>query len=599
MLLVYISGNAQGVGVWTTQATGFTPPSSGTTNIAIVDSNIVWVSGTDYFNVNLRQDYSRTIDGGAHWQAGLTPAAFHWSYAMMTASSATSAWAVFFDQTAVPIGLGLVYHTTDGGANWVQQGANLIYSYPGQSFPDIIHFWDDNNGVIVGDPANGEYEIYTTIDGGTNWVPVPAVDIPDPITADEAAWTTHISTFGNNIWFDTNHGRVYHSSDRGFHWTVAETNLFIPIPSEIQVCFYSATSGIARYYDRTLFTSDIVETSDGGVTWSSTFNPGGFFYGFDVRHVPGTDSMLVSTGAVAGFSGSSYSKDGGHNWITIDQEIPHTALNILDSLTMWTGGRSTNSTSGGISKFVIYPTVACSDPTVSAGTSSASDSVVCGSGAGFDSVTFTSTGVYSPVIGKYSGVSWVITKGDISGSLDPLHEPGFVAGLNLTFPAATTDTRIFVNDQSLIEGLNNAWGIYYWTPIVYGNATAVTIPPNFLVDLALDPACTHVGTSVPVLVNDPTLICGDVVSEIYSKQLNVKAFIKDQSTLDVLINSTTGGKALIQITDPAGRLIKSENVLITNGSNHEMINVENLATGTYILKTEINGNRTSNKIVKY
>ena len=281
--------------------------------------------------------------------------------------------------------------------------------------------------------------------------------------------------------------------------------MFIPIPGTINICFSSTTHGIARRYNDATFNSDIVETNDGGATWSSTFNPVGSFFGADVKHVPGTNSMLVSTGVSisTGFTGSSYSTDGGHHWKTIDTGTQRNALGIADSLTMWSGGFTTNSTSNGIFKFEIFGGVACSDPAVSAGISSADDTIVCGS----DSVTFTSTGVVSPVIGSYSGFSWIISRADISGSLDPLNESSFLTTYRVTFPAPATNSILFINDRGFINGINYPFGIYYWTPVVFGNATPVSMPVMFLIDLTLDLGCVHTGKSIPVFVANPNQPC--------------------------------------------------------------------------------------------
>ena len=170
----------------------------------------------------------------------------------------------------------------------------------------------------------------------------------------------------------------------------------------------------------------------------------------------------------------------------------------------------------------------------------------------------------------------------------------------VTFPASETDIRQYVNDGSVIDGVNNPYGIYYWTPVVYGNATLLNNPVQFLQDLTLDANCTYTGTSIPILVDDPNnLNCPNSVSEIKASQLTVSSSIKDRNTLDVRINSASFGKLSIQITDITGRLVVNQNSYVSKGSNHESINVENLASGTYILKANVNGNNATTKVVKY
>ena len=40
------------------------------------------------------------------------------------------------------------------------------------AFPNVVYFWDENIGFAQGDPVDGEYELYTTVDGGENWIEV-------------------------------------------------------------------------------------------------------------------------------------------------------------------------------------------------------------------------------------------------------------------------------------------------------------------------------------------------------------------------------------------------------------------------------------------
>ena len=53
----------------------------------------------------------------------------------------------------------------DNGKNW-----KIVYqnSYP-DGFLDSIEFWDKKNGIAIGDPINGKFDILLTIDGGNSW----------------------------------------------------------------------------------------------------------------------------------------------------------------------------------------------------------------------------------------------------------------------------------------------------------------------------------------------------------------------------------------------------------------------------------------------
>ncbi len=594
ILLASASAFAQ-TGAWISQATGFTPVSSGVRNVSVVDVNTVWISSYDGSGgAANRQDFSMTTDGGVTWNAGSTPAPVSYDWSMIDGLNSTTAWAVFYN--AVAGSGGGIWRTTDGGATWAQQGLGSIFN--ASSFPDVVHFWNEAEGFAMGDPNPAtQFEIYTTLDSGNTWTRTPAGNIPAAL-AGEFGIVGHYSVIGDTAWFDTNKGRVYRSVDKGLNWTVSATGLVVPTNGAIDHCFTDNMNGIARLYTATTGISTAYSTADGGDTWTS-FTPLGNLWGSDIKAVPGVAGMMVSTGADAtnGFTGSSYSLDNGLNWLDIEIGTQRTALGIADSLTMWTGGFTTSTTAGGIYKYTIIPVVNCTDPAINPGTSSANTPFVCQG----DTVRLTSTGLYSPTVGDYKGEGWVLTSGDISGSSDPLNEPSLIAYYTFSFPAPSVSNRIFINDGTLITGsVSLPYGTYYWTPVVFGNATAATIPPVFLGDLTLDPSCTYSGASVPVIVYSPTdPNCINGISEIQNAQISIFSNQKDASTLDVTLNALSQGKAIVTMFDLSGRIISTQVVYVSKGTNHELINVANLASGTYMIKAELNGTQAQTKVVKF
>jgi hypothetical protein len=304
--------------------------------------------------------------------------------------------------------------------------------------------------------------------------------------------------------------------------------------------------------------------------------------------------MLVSTGADAtnGFTGSSYSMDGGLNWTDIDIGVQRTALGIADSLTMWAGGFTTSPTADGIFKWTIVPTILCSDGSINPGTGTSTATALCEG----DTAIFTTTGVVAPTEGSNYGVSWLISSADITGSSDPLNDPNLVATYTFTQPAGSTSVRSFINDASLIT----TYGTYYWTPVVYGNASPAVTTPVFLGDLILDPACTYVGASIPVLLyapGDPN--CPTGVNDLANSQIALTSSQKDANTLDVQISSLNYGKVMLSVFDMTGRMVSSTSFNVTRGMNHQSIDATTLAAGTYVIKADFNGSKAQAKVVKY
>ncbi len=593
---------AQQQGVWISQATGFVPVSSGVRNVSVVDTNIVWVTSYDGSGVNLpRQDYSRTNDGGQTWHVGTIPTQANWDWSMLYALSDSTAWGVFFNTNFSHVGQ--VWKTTNAGQNWVQQGAGAIYTSATESFPNSINFWNDSNGCVIGDPLtiNGKkyFEIYTTSNGGTTWTLADTNNLR-AVNTNEANQITHVTTVGDTIWFDSNFGRVFRSVNRGLNWTVSNTNL-INFEGIIDIAFYNHLSGIARYYNDTLAQNTIVETSDGGSTWTS-FALNDTIFGGDLKAVPGVDSMLVSTGVsnrFNNFDGTSYSLNGGHNWTVVETKDQRGSLGIADSLTMWCGGFTSSSASGGIFKWTLIDVVTCNDVNVNSGTLTIDTTAICDG----DTATLSTIGIVAPTSGDFYGFGYAISTQDISGALDPNSAAGIIGSTRIVSPAISTNTLLQINDASFFGSATGPpYGVYYFTPVAFGNATAATTPPIlFLSDLSFDPNCTFTGTSVAIDIQDPGLPpCSPVgIKELYSKVLSISSSLRDRNTLDVKINTAKTGKVSVQILDITGRSIRTIESNVKEGSNHEYINVENLSQGTYLVKAEMNGIKSTTKVVKY
>jgi hypothetical protein len=602
LTILTLGSFAQQTGVWISQATGFVPVSSGVRNVSVVDTNIVWVSSYDGSGVNLpRQDYSRTNDGGQTWHVGTIPTQVNWDWSMLYALSDSTAWGVFFNSTFSHSGQ--IWKTTNAGQNWVQQGAGAIYTSTTESFPNDIHFWNDSVGCVIGDPLtiNGKqyFEIYTTTNGGTTWTLADTTNLR-ALNTNEANQITHVTTVGDTIWFDSNFGRVFRSVNRGLNWTVSNTNL-INFEGIIDIAFYNHLSGIARYYNDTLAQNTVVETSDGGSTWTS-FALNDTIFGGDLKAVPGVDSMLVSTGISPNFNnfwGTSYSLNGGHNWTVVETNNQRGNLGIADSLTMWCGGFTSSSASGGIFKWTIIDVVSCNDVNVNSGTLTIDTIAICDG----DTATLTTTGIFAPTNGAFFGFGYAISTSDISGSLDPNSELSIIGSTRIISPAVATNELLQINDASFFGSATGPpYGLYYFTPVAFGNATAATTPPiQFLSDVNFDPNCTFTGTSVAIDIQDPGLPpCSPVgIKELYSKVLSISSSLRDRNTLDVKINSAKTGKVTVQILDITGRSIRTIESNVKEGSSHEFINVENLSQGTYLVKAEMNGIKSTTKVVKY
>jgi len=333
---------------WVQQGLGWNLSSvEGVMNISIVSPQIVWVTASDGSGGGLAvQDFSRTTDGGTTWTPGIVNNAIGLSNSMITAINADTAWIAMY-KVSGSNSQG-VYKTTNGGTTWTRQ-ATAPFS-GSASFPDWIYFWDANNGIVLGDPINNEFEIYTTTNGGTQWTLLPSANIPTPLSG-ETGYTSDVSVVGDHIWFGTAKGRVYASSDRGQHWTVATPPNFSGKNS--YPAYKDSVNGLAIKFYTGADTLNLLDSSpDGGATYTAVSYHGSVLTG-DIKAVPGSVNTYVTTGWDGTNQGTTrmgvtYSFNGGNTWIT-DAIINGTGLTCsswLNDSTGWVGAFNSGTTDG-------------------------------------------------------------------------------------------------------------------------------------------------------------------------------------------------------------------------------------------------------------
>ena len=253
-------------GQWVQQATGFTAPSRGINYVSVVDENVVWAAAYDGSGTAAAiQEFTRTTNGGTTWTPGVINNATGLEMAMIFALNADTAFAPLYRSSGSnPQG---IYVTYDGGLTCTRQTTASVSA--SASFPQ----------TNIPAPLSGEWGILGFYDA-----------------------------VGDTIWWGTQKGRVFMSTDKGYNWSVAQT----PLNTYTTVVMASGMHGLAQDKGASS-TGTLYETVDGGTTWTLVPFTGNCFTN-DIAHVPGTASTFVTTGAATGFSGASYSYDGGYTW---------------------------------------------------------------------------------------------------------------------------------------------------------------------------------------------------------------------------------------------------------------------------------------------
>lgn len=253
LFVLLLSGIALPQG-WTLQSTLPTAPAIN--SIAVVDENVIWTACMGA-KVYLSED------GGLTWtlrNAGLSGDLYG-----ISATDNMNCW--------VGTVTGGIFRTTNGGTSWTQQ---ITVS---GSFIDGIKMWDNNNGVYYGDPtaAGQPYQLRYTTDGGTTWTLAPN----SPIAGSEFGVINAWDYLDQNTYWlgsanttpNATTAKIYYTTT-GFAgtWNSATINgtggaqgLYYQA-----VGFTDATHGLAGSNG-----SDLVKSTNGGVTWQPANIPPG------------------------------------------------------------------------------------------------------------------------------------------------------------------------------------------------------------------------------------------------------------------------------------------------------------------------------------
>ena len=213
----------------------------------------------------------------------------------------------------------------------------LVYKEDGEGvFYDAMTFWNDMEGIAIGDTVDGCLSIIITRDGGKTWKKIPCSELPKGVD-DEGAFAasnTNIKTVGDRTWVATTSSAIFFSGDKGHTWQRIQTPVVNDEPTQgiYSIDFYDGNLGIAIGGDYTNPDNNIANkafTQDGGKTWKLIADGQEPNYKSCVQFVPNTGG----NGIVAlGFTGISYSSNMGESWTKLSDESFYTFRFLNDSI---------------------------------------------------------------------------------------------------------------------------------------------------------------------------------------------------------------------------------------------------------------------------
>jgi len=268
--------------------------------LSVVNNNLLWVSGSNGM-------VGRSLDAGKTWK---------WMKVKGYEKTEFRDIEAFDENTAVIMGVAepaYILRTADGGKTW-----NLVYeNYTKGIFLDAMEFWNQQSGIIIGDPINGRFVIIRTFDGGKTWKNIPEHNNP-VADSGEACFASS----GTNIRKLNKSESVFVSGGLTSHFFIRDKKILLPL---LQGKESTGANSIAIKNEKTMVVvggdflqKDSVKgncafTNDGGNTW----------------HLPATspsgyrscvEYLSKRKWITCGLNGVDITSDDGMNWQKISDE---------------------------------------------------------------------------------------------------------------------------------------------------------------------------------------------------------------------------------------------------------------------------------------
>jgi photosystem II stability/assembly factor-like uncharacterized protein len=212
-------------------------------------------------------------------------------------------------------------------------------------FYDSMQFWNEREGIAIGDPTANCLSIIITRDFGETWEKLPCESLPETVEGEAAfaASNTNIVIKGHHTWVVSGgiKSRVFYSPNKGKTWEVCDSPIIQgeAMTGIFTADFYDDKIGFIAggHYEKPTqnFQNKAISTS-GGKTWELIGENTGFGYASCVQFVPKSGGKGIVT---VGASGLHYSSDGGHTWIQFLSDPTLYTIRFLDENTAFAAGK--------------------------------------------------------------------------------------------------------------------------------------------------------------------------------------------------------------------------------------------------------------------
>ena len=271
--------------------------------LSVVDDRIIWVSGSN-------GTVGKSVDSGH---------TFKWLTVKNMEQTDFRDIEAFDENTAVIMGIATPAHilrTTDGGENW-----QIVFEDNTKGmFLDAMDFKNNKDGIVIGDPIDGQFFMAKTNDSGQHWK-----NISSEMKAFADSGEACFASSGTNITYLNKKETVFVSGGSSSHIFMHNKKNKLPI---IQGTTSTGANSIAIKNKKNMIVvggdfnaknssaKNCFITNDGAKSWlSPTIPPNG--YRSCVAYLSNKDWITC------GLTGVDYSKDDGITWKGISQQSFH------------------------------------------------------------------------------------------------------------------------------------------------------------------------------------------------------------------------------------------------------------------------------------
>jgi len=182
-------------------------------------------------------------------------------------------------------------------------------------FYDAMQFWNNKEGIALGDPIQDCFSILITRDGGNSWKKTSCENLPKIVDGEAAfaASNTNICIKGPKTFLVSGgiKSRVFVSKNKGVSWKVFETpiNQGHAMTGIFSADFYNENIGIivgGNYEEQSDNAANKAITFNAGKTWKLIGSNEGFGYASCIQFIPNSKgNRLVSVGTTGLYSSSN------------------------------------------------------------------------------------------------------------------------------------------------------------------------------------------------------------------------------------------------------------------------------------------------------